>query len=116
MKYGARTVSTICVFLFLFIYYSVAGVNIFIIMSDGRSRKSGSKYKRLREEREEKEKEVIKKTAKLETFFTSAKLKTGMYYYYLMSIQGRIKSLLGLFFSYKFKFHTYNTDRTNEKY
>ncbi|KAL4085032.1 hypothetical protein QTP88_027870 [Uroleucon formosanum] len=47
-------------------------------MSDGRSRKSGSKYKRLREEREEKEKEVIKKTAKLETFFTSAKLKTEL--------------------------------------
>lgn len=34
-------------------------------MSDGRSRKSGCKYKRLREEREEMEKEVIIKTVKL---------------------------------------------------
>lgn len=48
-------------------------------MSDGRSRKSGSKYKRVREEREEKEKEIIKKTTKLEKLFTLAKLKKGIY-------------------------------------
>ncbi|KAL4104357.1 hypothetical protein QTP88_019658 [Uroleucon formosanum] len=51
-------------------------------MSDGRSRKSGSKYKRLREEREEKEKE------------------------------GRIKSLLGLFFHINLNFT--RTTRTEQ--
>lgn len=43
-------------------------------MSDGRSRKSGAKYKKLREEHEEKEKMIIQKTRKLDTFFK--KLKT----------------------------------------
>jgi hypothetical protein len=44
-------------------------------MSDGRLRKSGAKYKKLREEHEEKEKRVIQKTRKLDSFFTN--LKTG---------------------------------------
>jgi len=44
-------------------------------MSDGRKRKSGARYKKLREEHEEKEKKVIQKIRKLDTFFIN--LKTG---------------------------------------
>jgi len=36
-------------------------------MSDGRKRKSGARYKKLREEHEEKEKRVIQKIRKLDT-------------------------------------------------
>ena len=40
-------------------------------MSDGRKRKSGAEYKRLREEKAEKEAAVIKKIPKLQSFFVS---------------------------------------------
>jgi hypothetical protein len=50
-------------------------------MSDGRLRKSGAKYKKLRKEHEEKEKRVIQKTRKLDSFFTN--LKTGKTIYFI---------------------------------
>lgn len=39
-------------------------------MSDGRKRKSGAQYKKLREEKKLKEEDVLSKTRRLDSFFT----------------------------------------------
>lgn len=47
-------------------------------MSDGRKRKSGAEYKKLREEKKAKEEEILKKTSKLDAFFLTTS-KKGKY-------------------------------------